>query len=232
LPADFGDRSPKYTVSDLFLKEISKASGYNTIIDKYGLSIYPSDKNLEVAVPFPTIKVTTNKDRFLKVISESIKLDLIFDESKQIAFELFSASVTNSYIDSKFLLLMMALETLIHVKPRTDKAIEHVANLIRLTKDSIDLSKSDKCSLLSSLKWLTSESISRSGRELAKTLEPRRYMKLKPAKFFNYCYELRSNLVHGKIPRPDQLEIRNIFSPLEIFVSDLICYPYLNIENP
>ena len=231
LPADFGDRSPKYTISDLFLKEIAKASGYNTIIDKYGLSVYPTDKNIEVATPFPTVKVTTNKDRFLKVVFESLKLDLNFDESKQIAFELYSASNTSSYIDSKFLLLMMALENLIIVKPRSEKAINHVNYLIQLTKDSQDLSKSEKCSLFSSLKWFTCESISRSGRAIAKTLEPRKYMNLKATKFFNYCYDLRSKLVHGEIPRPDQLEIRNAISPLENFVADLICFPNLNIEN-
>jgi len=231
LPADFGDRSPKYTVSDLFLQVISKSSGYNTIVDKLGLSVYPTDINLEVATPFPTIKVTTNKERFLKVILESLKLNLIFDEPKQIAFELFSASISSPYIDSRFLLLMMALENLIVVKPRSEVASNHVNTLIQSTKDSKDLSKSERCSLLSSLKWLTNESISRSGRSLAKTLEPRKYLNQKATNFFNYTYDLRSKLVHGNIPRPDQLEIRNAISPLENFVADLICYPYLNLET-
>lgn len=66
------------------------------------------------------------------------------------------------------------------------------------------------------------ESIGQAGRRLARTLEPRTYQGFAPATFFIRCYEMRSKLVHGHIPRPDRGEVDLLAANLETFVGDLL----------
>ncbi len=60
------------------------------------------------------------------------------------------------------------------------------------------------------------------GRRLARTLEPRRYMDLSPSKFFTRCYEMRSALVHGHVPRPTMIEVDLLAANLTVFVGHLL----------
>jgi hypothetical protein len=60
-------------------------------------------------------------------------------------------------------MLMMAVETLLKLQPRPESSLA-------------DLPKSEKSSLLDSLKWLRYQSIGQAGRALAATLGDRTYM--------------------------------------------------------
>ena len=192
LSADFEDKSSgKVIISDFWLKEIAQETGLMAHHDILGLNVIPSGSSLKIFMPIPTTSTSTNKEQFLKAICKSINLDPKIDSNKRVAFELFSASITSNYIDSRFLLLMMAIETLIVHNPRSEEARHHISTLITLTKVSNILTKTEKNSINSSLNWLYDDSISRSGRNLAKTLTGRLYCGMKPSNFFNYCYELR-----------------------------------------
>jgi hypothetical protein len=96
---------------------------------------------------------------------------------------------------------MMSLETLIQPELRSDDAIAHVNRLIEATQRSA-LPQSEVSSIVVSLKWLRTESIGQAGRRLVDVLQGRRYMDEAPARFFTRCYEVRSKLVHGAVPRP------------------------------
>ena len=85
--------------------------------------------------------------------------------------------------------------------------------------------------MIGSLKWLESESISRTGRNLARSrLGSREYMDMKPENFFNLCYSLRSRLVHADDPLPSRDEIAKTVASLEVFVSDLLSGALLDVE--
>ena len=119
-------------------------------------------------------------------------------------------------------MLMMAVETLLVPTDRPSEVQAHVRALIEQT-EAAELPTSEKASLLGSLRWLLHESISQAGRKLASSLEGRTYMDLPPSKFFNRCYELRSRLVHGAMPRPSFEEVNTVTGPLEQFVGHLLC---------
>jgi hypothetical protein len=88
-------------------------------------------------------------------------------------------------------MLVMAVETLLKLQPRPESSLAHVEHLIGLTQ-AADLPKSEKSSLLDSLKWLRDQSIGQAGRALAATLGDRTYTDMTPPKFFAHCYDLRS----------------------------------------
>ena len=100
-------------------------------------------------------------------------------------------------------------------------------SLIEKTELS-DLEQREKDSVLGSLRWLKKESISQAGKRLvaARLGAEARYQDLSPPEFFAKCYTLRSNLVHGNKPFPSFEEVGALSAPLEVFVSDLLTWPY------
>lgn len=149
------------------------------------------------------------------------------DERWRLAFDLFSASFFQPSADGRLLMLMMAVETLLELRPRSEAAQNLVEQLIATTKAS-QITESERRSLSESLSWLMNESIGQAGRELASRLEPRTYMDLRPKKFFTQCYKLRSDLVHGKHPRPDRDRTDLHAAALELFVGDVLSGPLLD----
>lgn len=49
--------------------------------------------------------------------------------------------------------------------------------------------------------------------------------------FFAYCYQMRSNLVHGNLPYPTFEEVSRVCGALEVFVSDLLTSPFLGMPT-
>jgi hypothetical protein len=140
---------------------------------------------------------------------------------ERLSFDLYSGSFFQPSADARFLMLMMALETLLDFHPRSPAARAHVQAIIEAT-NSAELPKSERVSLTGSLSWLLDESIGQAGRRLAKKLEPRRYGGKAPGAFFTECYGMRSALVHGRVPRPTRDEVGMLAAPLEMFVGHLL----------
>lgn len=137
------------------------------------------------------------------------------------AFELYSGSFFQPPAHVRLLMLTMAVETLLVLQPRSADAQAHVQRLIDATA-AADLDQSERDSLRGSLKWLRDESIGQAGQQLAKTLEPRRYADMTPDAFFTKCYAMRSELVHGHLPRPDWSDVGLLAAQLEVFVGHLL----------
>jgi hypothetical protein len=138
-----------------------------------------------------------------------------------LSFDLYCASASQPSTDARFIMLVMAVETLLKLQPRPESSLAHVEHLIGLTQ-AADLPKSEKSSLLDSLKWLRDQSIGQAGRALAATLGDRTYTDMTPPKFFAHCYDLRSRLVHGKTPLPERQEVRVTAGQLERFVANIL----------
>jgi hypothetical protein len=119
-------------------------------------------------------------------------------------------------------MLTMAVETLLDPQSRSDAAKAHVRAMIEATDANTILTQSERNSLEGSLTWLQDESIGQAGRRLARTLEPRTYGGKAPAAFFTRCYEMRSALTHGHVPRPDRGEVDVLAANLETYVGDLL----------
>jgi hypothetical protein len=164
------------------------------------------------------------KDHFERIFAYAVANLLELSFRDRLSLELFNASFFQKSADSRFLMLVMAIEALLEQSPRSPEATRHVESMIAATKDSESLKPEEKESLIGGMRWLRYESINRAGRRLAKeNLGERTYMDKSAPSFFSYCYTLRSRLVHGEHPLPSQQDIASVVAQLEVFVSDLLC---------
>ncbi len=216
---NFGERMPKSFITKYGLEMIAQEINRNTIFDSTEVQVYPTDLDpIFVKVNQPIVSITTSNENFEDAVKFCQNHKIEITETKRLAFELFSASTISDYTDSRFLLLMMAIETLIVPEERHSDELTFINRFILELKDSFLNSKQ---SLISTLNHLKQESIGSAGRKLSSKLSGN-YYEMTPNKFFMLCYEIRSKLVHGHVPRPDIIEMGNCIAELERFVSDLI----------
>lgn len=78
---------------------------------------------------------------------------------------LFNSSFFRPGTDARFLLLTMAIEALIEPAQKSSEAMQLVDGFIEQTKKSA-VQRSEKDSLIGSLKWLRDESITKAGQRL------------------------------------------------------------------
>ncbi len=232
--ADFGDRAPGSYKAPEYLEMLRQQWGVERVIsDEHGLMVCEAEPWPKFARSSLDAVVGRPAPRLVKAIERAEEIEISISERERTAFELYSGSLFVALLaDARFLMLMMAMETLIDQEPRSAAATAHVERLIQETKDS-DLSKDEITSLLGSLEYLRYESISRAGRRLAQRLGDRRYGEPKesPVKFFGGCYELRSKLAHGHLPRPSFSEVNGRVAGLELMMSDLLAGELLDAHS-
>lgn len=138
------------------------------------------------------------------------------------AFELYGLSHFESAPRARFVTLISAIETISETKPRNAEALKHVERLIKFTHNS-GLPRSEINSLLGHLGWLKRESISKAGRDLVGTLlESNEYGGEQAKDFFQHCYNLRSELLHGGKPKDDTVNLGLLVVHLDHLVADLL----------
>jgi hypothetical protein len=221
--ADFGDRAASGFASDHALRRASEAAGVPVLNDKHGLMTFPSPPPvpLTLRVGPVTATIAPSREQFVQTAESLIDSQVILSGRDRVAYDLFSASFSMITADARFIMLMMAVETLLDPRPRSAEAQDLVRSLISATEQS-SLPKAEVDSLVGSLEWLLQDSISRTGRALAKRLGDRRYQDETPSKFFTECYDLRSKLTHGHLPRPDRDMVGARAANLQLFLSDLM----------
>lgn len=189
--------------------------------DVHGLQVYEEPRPLFARVGPVTAVKSAGEERLLQAVAIAVELGAIMTERDQLAYDLYSAASNQSSADARFALLMMAIETMLDLEPRSAEAHSHVDRLIAQTEASA-LYKNEIQSMVGTLKWLYKESIGQAGRKLAARLGDREYMGEPPVKFFTNSYTLRSRLFHGEYPRPDWSEVVGRTGALELFVRDLL----------
>jgi hypothetical protein len=223
LGADFGLRAPRGGFTRHGLKMLEGEAGRRVLDDVHGISVFECDPPPVFArIGGAAVQVGKPVERFLELMEAAATLDAQMSDRDVLAFDLFSASFFERSADARFLLLLMALETLIEQERRSDLAIAHLERLIATTRDAGDLPQPERDSLIGSLTTLKEESVRQAGRRLARTLGERKYMGESATTFFASCYELRSALVHGHFPRPDPGKVGTRAACLEGFVGDLL----------
>lgn len=229
--ADFGTRSPKSHVTDHGLAMFERQLSRRTLNNVHGLMVFETDPPPKFisasADPVRCMNEQIFSSAFLKLSLLKPKLA----EREKLAITLFNSSFFRQSSDSRLLLLMIAIESLLVPRPRPENERAHVANLIEKTRTS-DLPPKARSSMISALKWLENESISQAGRSLCEErLADRTYRGMSPSKYFTRCYSLRSALVHGGDPYPSFQQVSEEAATLEVFVSDLITSPFLGNPN-
>ncbi|HEV2069439.1 MAG TPA: hypothetical protein VGR26_06565 [Acidimicrobiales bacterium] len=222
--ADFGLRGPRGSFTETGLRWAEEHFGIDRALnDESGVVVYQSDPSprfvstkVQAVVGKPPGKVTA-------AIAEALQHEATVTDQQALAYDLFSASFFQPSADARFMMLMMALETLIEEQPRSDAAVDHVNQLLALTR-AAELPAVEISSLVGSLERLRSESISQAGQRVVGGLAGRSYMDESPVTFFKRCYVMRSRLVHGDVPRPTWDDVNLRAANLESFVGDLISY--------
>lgn len=231
--ADFGERAPKSAFTNIGLKMLENDSGYQRVLnDVHGTMLFETEPLTRFANLQADALLTKGKDDFINTLEETVKLHNKLLPENRLAFELFSASFFQPSADARLLMLMMGVETLIRPKPRSDLARKHVLQLIQLTNDSKILDKKEKKSLTGTLIWLVNESINQTGRKLAARLGTHKYLNMNPVSFFSYCYDIRSKLVHGSVPRPSRDEVDIAAVNLEAFLGDILAGSFFDEVLP
>ena len=220
--ADFGGRAPTSVVTDAGLRWLEETTGERRMLnDVHGIMVFESEPPPKFAAAGVTAVVGKPGERVVAMVQAAVRFNIAMTEREQLAYDLYSASFSEESADARFAMLMMAAETLIEPQPRSEAVAAHVRELISATEAS-SLRRDEIESILGSLRWLYSESIGQAGRRLAQSLGERRYADEEPRLFFTRCYDLRSKLVHGQLPRHDRGEVNLRAAALEVFVSDLL----------
>lgn len=230
--ADFGSRAPKSFVTEYGLSILEQQVGQKVLNDIHGLMTFQSEAEPRlVSSEFSGLVRGVQQEQFERVFSDAIQRHREISDRERLSLELFNASFFQDSEDARFLLLVIAVEALLEPSSRSEAAIEHVENMLTLTRESHLLSKEEKKSIDSSLRWLRQESINQTGQKLADNrLGARTYGGHKARTFFSKCYRLRSRLVHGLVPIPTREEIGLAAANMEVFVSDLLSGSLLDIE--
>ena len=229
--ADFGLRTPKGFISDYGLAILQQNFGQRILNSAHGLMVYTTEPRPKFASVNGSPVRGVDPERFSTVFSAAVAAKPELSDRETVAFACFNASFFRQSVDSRFLLLMMSIEALLELRPRSDAARAHVDSLIVQTKAAA-LSPNERASMLGALRWLSNESISQAGRNLCiERLGERVYKDLPSHKFFTHCYELRSALVHGSIPYPSFEKVANMVGHLEVFVADLLTVRFLGVPE-
>lgn len=229
LGADFGGRAPQGVLTEHGKAWLQAEFGVNEVVnDVHGLQAY-----CEPRPKFARFEARVLKEfdvsRILTAVAGVVERGAVMSERNQLAYDLFSASsVVADSSDARFVMLMMAVESMLELEARPAPVRMHVETLIAQTEAS-GLSQRDISSIVGSLRWLFDESIGQAGRRLAELLGERRYGDQRASDFFKSAYDLRSRLVHGTYPPPDRHEVERHIGPLELFVRDLLSLQVIDL---
>ena len=224
---DFGDRAVKGMFTEHGLKWVEQQISQRALNNVHGLMVFETFPKPRFASTNARMTRGTTPESFISAYKKSLDVSPAISENEELSYSLFNASFFQPTDDSRFLLLIMAIEALIKPELRSEKSIAHVDSMILQTRDVV-LPEQEKNSMLGTLRWLRVESINQAGRRIVSgRLGNRTYLEMTAANFFSHCYQIRSNLIHGNIPIPTFEQIGGVAATLEVFVSELLTIPVI-----
>lgn len=219
---DFGDGSQRSNVGATPTAQAFR-EGRQILADNLGLEIYRDDAPTTFhGFSASGVAIMHTESVLQRDVQKLVRAELDLKDCVRLACGLFGASFFQPSSDARFLLLMMALESLIQPEDHPAHVQVHVAALIQQTQDAEHLSPNVRSSLVDSLEWLKQESIGRAGRRAVSILGAKLYDGRKPKKFFTECYDVGSRMVHGNEERPNRRQVDQWAAHLEVMVRDLI----------
>jgi hypothetical protein len=217
---------PSGEFTPVALDSVRQGRSEQFLNDDPGLLVFESSIPTKFVRGYPaSLILGVAPARLERVMSAVLEGNIRLSAKEALSLELYHSSYFEQSERSRFLTLMIAIEALLEPLPRDPVALQFVESFITQVAQAATLADSERGALLGSLRYLRDNSISRTGRELAaRRLHERVYAGLPAAKFFTYCYELRSAIVHkGRfdlVDGTDQLPS----GKLDRFVGDLLTY--------
>jgi hypothetical protein len=224
--ADFGGRAPSGGLTEEGIRSFTPAGeDVQALNDVHGPMVFQcAPPAMFFSVGNITLRVGKPAERVVEVVRAAKERSLGLTEQQQLAYDLYSASFFEDSADARFIMLMMALETLIQPQPRSREVADLVSRLVDTVTQDSTIAQSERDSIIGSLRFLATESIGQAGRQLAQRLGERRYMDGTESarEFFTNCYTMRSRLVHGSFPRPGRSDVGRRGASLEVFMSHVL----------
>lgn len=132
--ADFGLRTPKGFITDFGLAMFQQRPGQRMLNSVHGLMVYATEPKPKFVWANATPLRGVDLEKFRAVFAAAVEAKPGLSERETVAFSLFNASFFRQSADSRFLLLMMAIEALIELRPRSEAARAHVESLVVQTE--------------------------------------------------------------------------------------------------
>lgn len=103
--------------------------------DVHGLQVYEEPRPYFARTEVTPVKGIQD-ERLLNAVAVAVELGAVMPERDQLAYDLYSAATAEPSADARFALLMMAIETMLDLEPRSDEVRNHVDRLIAETEVS------------------------------------------------------------------------------------------------
>lgn len=111
--ADFGDRAATGSFTSHGLKMLEEQSGRRVVNDLHGIAVFECDPQPLFAAGSAAAQVGVQGERLVDAVALAAERDAVMADRDQLAYDLYSASFSETSADARFVLLMMAAETLI-----------------------------------------------------------------------------------------------------------------------
>lgn len=218
---------------DRFLLLLEQQFGQRVLNDVHGLTTFRTEPEPRFAIFNANAILSRRFDDIVEVVNRILPMSPTMNEQELLALNLFHMSFFETSPDSRLITLVTAVEAMVPPQKRSPAAVRHVEELVRLTGSANHLDVDDRSALANALRMLEHRSVGAGARALARErLGDARYAEQPAARFFGACYKLRSDLVHGREPRPTREEVGSLAAPLEVFVSDLLTVKILGPRAP
>jgi hypothetical protein len=219
---DFGDGRPRFFITDYGLKMLEDQHGGLLRIDIHGIDVYePQEKMAFVSMDTRAI-VGKNPNVFIENIVSGYRTPIGLTEKQILAAELYCASFFDVSYRSRLITLVTAVEALLDPAVRSLQAQNLVSTMVTMVEGA-NIDNSTKVAMVGSLEHLKKDSIGQTGRALiTQLLGDKEYNVLIATRYFAFCYDLRSQILHSGKPSDDSIDLSTVTNTCQEFVADLL----------
>lgn len=219
---DLGGGRPRGVITSAGLQWLEGQIGAPVRAAVHGIDVHEHIDGLVFVALNAELSVGKAAQAFVEQVAGAIRTRVVMSAKQELAGEILSASYFEVSDRSRFITLMSAVEALLDPQLRPPPAQELVARLIEIVNKG-RLDEATRAAMLGSLQWLKQESIRQAGRALATRLLPDRiYLEQPPGRFFTFCYDLRSSILHrGTVPAAVG-DFSSVCAAAHEFVCDLL----------
>lgn len=219
---DLGGRRPRSVITAAGRQWLEEQIGGPVRTDVHGIDVYEHVNGVVFAALNAEASVGKAAAAFVEQVAAAITTPVPLSPKQELAGEILSASYFDSSDRSRFVTLITAVEALLDPQPRPAVAQQVVARMMQIVEES-GVDEGTRAAMSGSLQWLKRESIGQAGRALADRLLRGKVYEAQPAaRFFTYCYELRSSILHlGSVPTAIN-DFPSVCAAAHAFVCDLL----------
>lgn len=230
---DCGDGTMRSVITNAGIELLQQELGIQIRNDIHGIDVYQHSQELKFARMDAEMIVGKSATQFAQLFAQKFTSKISVSEKIIVATELYGSSWFDITPRSRFITLVTAIEALLEPASRPRNVISLLEKFAQKVDeyDETELNKDAKDILKNGLGFLKTQSISQAGRELAyKLLGNKQFNGKDASKFFSYCYNIRSKILHEG-SQPSGVNVEQLVTHLEEFVSSMLLAAINNIES-